>query len=163
MIATDVPVSPSVRRVITTTAGHYGVTVARLVGPSRAPSLILPRHVAMFVARSHTGESYPRLGLAFRRDHTSVLAGCRHVERMVAAAEPRLVVDLAAIRVGLAAPPVPSLETVTPPSPHQRTPATIDEIRRLLARQAEWTERQARAWERIAEALEDLSRGQSAR
>lgn len=60
--------------VIAVAADHFGVPRDRLVGPGRAADILLPRHVAMFVARQFTGASLPSIGQRFgKRDHTTVL------------------------------------------------------------------------------------------
>ena len=41
----------------------------------------------MALLRWSTGMSYPAIGRIFRRDHTTVIAGVRHYERHLAAAE----------------------------------------------------------------------------
>ena len=37
----------------------------------------------MYLAREHTGLSYPELGRVFRRDHSTVLSAVRKVERLL--------------------------------------------------------------------------------
>lgn len=45
---------------------------------------VLPRHVAMYLARKHTFCSLPMIGRAFAgRDHTTVLHAVRKVERLL--------------------------------------------------------------------------------
>jgi chromosomal replication initiator protein len=62
-------------------AAAFGVTVKELLGPSRLRRVMVPRQVAMYLARGLCGLSLPRLGAAFGgRDHTTVLHACRKVE-----------------------------------------------------------------------------------
>jgi chromosomal replication initiation ATPase DnaA len=37
----------------------------------------------MYLARAHSGLSYPELGNVFRRDHSSVIHGVRMIERRI--------------------------------------------------------------------------------
>jgi chromosomal replication initiator protein len=61
-------------------AAAFGVTERELLGPSRLRRAIVPRQVAMYLAREVGGLSLPRLGAAFGRDHTTVLHSIRKVE-----------------------------------------------------------------------------------
>lgn len=60
------------------------VSAAELRGKDRHKSIAYARHVAMFVARRVTGESFPEIGRAFGRDHTTVMAGVARVRGLVA-------------------------------------------------------------------------------
>ncbi len=72
----------SVEAIQKAVATKYGVAVEELVGASRRRELSQPRHVAMYLARKLTGSSLPEIGRKFGdRDHSSVLAGCRNVEK----------------------------------------------------------------------------------
>ena len=61
-------------------AAAYGTTEKALLGTSRLRPVLLPRQVAMYLARELTGLSLPRIGVAFSRDHTTVLHACRKIE-----------------------------------------------------------------------------------
>lgn len=54
-------------------AAHYKVDLADLLGPSRAQYLVRARHMAMALAYSATRHSYPEIGRAFGRHHSSVM------------------------------------------------------------------------------------------
>lgn len=58
----------------------FGVTQKELLGPSRLRRVLIPRQVAMYLARERAGLSLPRIGAAFGRDHTTVMHACRKVE-----------------------------------------------------------------------------------
>jgi chromosomal replication initiator protein len=69
-----------VPRIVKQVAAAYGVTAKELLGPSRLRRVMVPRQVAMYLARELSGLSLPRLGTAFGgRDHTTVLHACRKV------------------------------------------------------------------------------------
>lgn len=61
-------------------ARHFVVALADLQGVSRRKNLVLARHVAMFLARELTDMSFPELGEAFHRDHSTVHYGWRRVQ-----------------------------------------------------------------------------------
>lgn len=74
--ATGQDVAQIVKRV----AAAFGVPEKELLGPSRLRRVMVPRQVAMYLARELSGLSLPRLGSAFGRDHSTVLHACRRVE-----------------------------------------------------------------------------------
>lgn len=56
------------------TARHFRIGLQELRGGKRTPAVVLARHVAMFIARSLTGASYPELGQRFGgQDHSTVI------------------------------------------------------------------------------------------
>jgi chromosomal replication initiator protein len=61
----------------------FGVTRKELIGSSRLRRVLVPRQVAMALAREVGGQSLPRIAMAFDRDHSTVLHACRKVEEMV--------------------------------------------------------------------------------
>ena len=69
-----------VARIVKQVAAAYGVTQKELLGPSRLRRVMVPRQVAMYLARELSGLSLPRLGAAFGRDHTTVLHAYRKVK-----------------------------------------------------------------------------------
>jgi chromosomal replication initiator protein len=69
-----------VQAIVKRVAAVFGVTERELLGPSRLRRVLVPRQVAMYLARELCGLSLPRLGAAFARDHTTVLHACRKVE-----------------------------------------------------------------------------------
>lgn len=75
--------------VIRATAQHFTLRIADLKGRRRTKSLTLPRFVACYVARKLTRCSYPEIGVAIGRDHTSVLYAVQQVESRMDS-DPRL-------------------------------------------------------------------------
>lgn len=66
--------------IMRSTAEYYDVTIDDLIGPSKQRSLALARQVAMYLHRSMTDLSTPRIGEIFgNRDHTTVL----HAQKQV--------------------------------------------------------------------------------
>ena len=61
-------------------ADHYRVTVSDMLSKRRSRTVVLPRHVAIFLAKEVTNYSLPEIGRAFgNRDHTTVLHAYRKI------------------------------------------------------------------------------------
>jgi chromosomal replication initiator protein len=66
------------------TAKHYGVTVDEILSPRRSKHLTNPRHVAMYLSRVLTENSYPAIAREFkRRDHTTPLHAFKRISAVV--------------------------------------------------------------------------------
>jgi chromosomal replication initiator protein len=66
--------------VIKAVASYYGLKVADIKSGRRHKSLAGPRAIAMFLARQHTGDSYPDLGRAFGgKHHTTVISAVEKI------------------------------------------------------------------------------------
>lgn len=69
---------PSIARIVSVTARHFGLEPAAILGPGRSRSLARARSLAMYLARLLTGRSFAVIGRAFAgRDHTTVMHGTR--------------------------------------------------------------------------------------
>jgi hypothetical protein len=67
--------------IIHATARFYGLTVDRLKGPERLLSVAKARHVAMYLVRTITSESFPEIGRYFgARDHTTVISAVAKIK-----------------------------------------------------------------------------------
>lgn len=67
-------------------ANHYNVTRADILSSRRTATVVRPRQIAMYLAKSLTLRSLPEIGRRFGgRDHTTVLHAVRKIEGMVAA------------------------------------------------------------------------------
>lgn len=73
-------------------ARAFNLSVAELVSRERRQRVACARHVAMYLSRTLVGgerrvgaragrASFPRIGIAFARDHTSVIHACNEVGR----------------------------------------------------------------------------------
>jgi chromosomal replication initiator protein len=75
------PTILTVPGIIEAVASLFNLKSADLTGNKRTRKLTVPRHIAMFLARKHTGLSFPELGREFGgRDHSTVQHGCRKTE-----------------------------------------------------------------------------------
>jgi chromosomal replication initiator protein len=73
---------PTPQRIAQATAAYYSLPIEVLRGSRRTNNIALPRQVAMYLMRKHTGMSLTAIGEWFRRDHTTVLHGCAKIERL---------------------------------------------------------------------------------
>jgi len=60
-----------------TVAGYYNIRLTDLSSVRRTRTLARPRQMAMSLAKELTQHSYPEIGAAFGKDHTTVLHACR--------------------------------------------------------------------------------------
>lgn len=66
-------------------AKHYKRTVSDLVCSRRPAVIVIPRHVAIYLAKTLTPHSLPEIGRRFGgRDHTTALHAVRKIEAMIA-------------------------------------------------------------------------------
>lgn len=85
------PPTPSrsdlIRFRIEAVAKRHGLPLACILGARRTRPVSIARHEAYWEIKTTFGLSYPRLGVIFGRDHTSIMHGVRkHEERMGMAA-----------------------------------------------------------------------------
>jgi chromosomal replication initiator protein len=65
-----------------TVAGYYNIRLSDLSSPRRTRSLARPRQMAMALAKELTQHSYPEIGSAFDKDHTTVMHACRKISEL---------------------------------------------------------------------------------
>jgi len=64
-------------------ATHYSVSRADLLSSRRTASVVMPRQIAMFLAKALTPRSLPEIGRRFGgRDHTTVLHAVRKIDKL---------------------------------------------------------------------------------
>ncbi|MDH7500682.1 MAG: helix-turn-helix domain-containing protein, partial [candidate division NC10 bacterium] len=62
-------------------AEYYSLKVSDLKSKNRNKSVVIPRQVAMYLARSLTNSSLPEIGKMFGgKDHTTVIHACNKVK-----------------------------------------------------------------------------------
>ena len=74
----------SIRDVELAIAAHYRMSRDQMRAPNRARAFARPRQIAMYLAREITGQSLPRIGAHFCRDHTTVLYAMRRITGLMA-------------------------------------------------------------------------------
>jgi chromosomal replication initiator protein len=63
---------------------YYKIRFSELVGRRRSSAIVFPRHVAMYISRTLTGDPLKSIGDAFGgRDHGTVIHACKQVENMM--------------------------------------------------------------------------------
>lgn len=87
-----------VRQIQRVVASFYGVKLSDMVSSRRTGEIIMPRHVAVYLAKELTSKSLPEIGMRFGgRDHTTILFAVRKIARLVKIF-PELASDLATIK-----------------------------------------------------------------
>ena len=60
----------------------YSISTADLLGKSRNAKYVLPRHIAMYILKTHFGFTYSKIGAILNgRDHTTIMNGCTKIEK----------------------------------------------------------------------------------
>jgi chromosomal replication initiator protein len=67
------PIKIDVDTIIQVVSEHFKMPVADILGKKRNKEIVLPRQVAMYLAREMGQMSYPDIGRAFGRDYTTVI------------------------------------------------------------------------------------------
>ncbi|HOX91556.1 MAG TPA: helix-turn-helix domain-containing protein, partial [Spirochaetales bacterium] len=74
----------TIDHIIRTVAEQFKVTSNDLKGKKRTKTIVLPRQVAMYIARDITEYSTTELGLEFGgRDHTTVMHSCQKIDELL--------------------------------------------------------------------------------
>ena len=62
-------------------ANMYNISVVDLLGNSRSAKYVLPRHIAMYILKTHYNLTYSKIGSILNgRDHTTIMNGCKKME-----------------------------------------------------------------------------------
>ena len=62
---------------------HYEIKMEDMLGKKRTKNIAVPRQIAMYLCRTMTDTSLPRIGSQFGgRDHTTVMHAMDHIEKM---------------------------------------------------------------------------------
>ncbi len=73
-----------ISRILAAVAAHYDVEVAEILAHRRTAHLVIPRQVAVYLAKALTGRSLPDIGRRFGgRDHTTILHGVRKIAALM--------------------------------------------------------------------------------
>ena len=82
--AVAAPAPVPVETIVERSAEYFGLTPGALLGSQREKVACTARAVAMFLARRHTGMSFPEIGRAMgNKNHSTVIAACQRVETQV--------------------------------------------------------------------------------
>ncbi len=76
--------STSVESVQETVCKAFSISMSQMKGSGRKQAYVLPRQVAMYLCRTGLNSSLPEIGEQFgNRDHTTALAACRKIEKLL--------------------------------------------------------------------------------
>ena len=76
--------SYDINRIQKAVASYYNVTVEDLKSKKRVATIAFPRHIAIYLSRQLTDESFPRIGMEFGgRDHSTVMSSCEKIENEI--------------------------------------------------------------------------------
>lgn len=82
------PIEPKrvrIERIQRIVAKHFNVTKQEIVSSRRTRSIVRPRQISMYLAKTMTNRSFPDIGRRFGgRDHTTVLHAVRKIESLMA-------------------------------------------------------------------------------
>lgn len=93
----------SIRAIIKVVAEHYSTPPLEIISSRRAASVVIPRHVAIYLSRVLTTHSFPEIGRRFGgRDHTTALYAARKIQRLLDQGDAALAADIEAIKSRLA-------------------------------------------------------------
>lgn len=95
------PTRTTVAHIAQATSRHYGVTVLDIYGEFRDATIVLPRHVVMYLAREMSGYSFPRIAQALERDHTTIMHAYRKIKARLKS-DKKLRADIEAIKQRMA-------------------------------------------------------------
>jgi len=74
----------SIHKIQKVVAEFFQVTVEDLKSKKRSSNLTFPRQVAMYLCRTITNESFPKIGTEFGgKDHSTVMHSCAKIERAI--------------------------------------------------------------------------------
>ena len=62
---------------------YYQITNAEMMGSKRSHNIVLPRQVAMYLTRSLTDLSLPKIGEAFNKDHSTVIHANTKIQKVM--------------------------------------------------------------------------------
>ena len=87
--------APRLAEIMTVVARNFGVATRSISGEHRNASLVLPRQVVYYLGHKY-GHSYPKIGRACDKDHTTVLYGVKKISDRLAA-DPKLAEQIVVI------------------------------------------------------------------
>lgn len=75
---------PSFDQILDSVSKHYQIAVGEIRGLSRKAPIAHARHVAVYITREITGDSWKHIGALFgNRDHTSMMHGYRKIRELM--------------------------------------------------------------------------------
>jgi hypothetical protein len=92
-------------RILGVVSRYYDVSVQLIRSDIRQAWVVRPRQVVAYLCRQLTTYSYPQIGRALRKDHTSALSAVHRVQKLLAEGDAQLAQEIESIRKQLEAVP----------------------------------------------------------
>lgn len=74
----------TVKKLLSSVAEFYGISMSDLLGASRKKELVVPRQITMFLMREELKSSYPNIGQSLGgRDHTTAMHACIKITEII--------------------------------------------------------------------------------
>ena len=74
----------SIEEIIKRTADYYKINSKDILSRKKTRNVVVPRQIAMYLARTITQESFPEIGSKFGgKDHATVMHSCRKIEKEI--------------------------------------------------------------------------------
>lgn len=97
-VITDVRL-PSVAAIVFAAATHFGFSVEEIKSARRSADLMKPRHIAMYLAREMTVQSFPQIGKVFGgRDHSTIVHAYFKMRDLIEAGDEETIQAVEAVR-----------------------------------------------------------------
>lgn len=71
----------SLNTIIELTSTYFNISLDDIHSNSRSKHICYPRQIAMYLSRMFTEYSLPKIGEAFKKDHTTVMHSCEKIEK----------------------------------------------------------------------------------
>lgn len=84
-ISSPKQINLSIDTIIKVISEEYGLSTSDIKGKKRTKNVMVPRQLAMYIAREITEFSTTEIGAEFGRDHTTVVHSCQKIEEMIQA------------------------------------------------------------------------------
>ena len=68
-------------KILKSTSTYFGISLGDILGKSQAKEYVFPRKLAMYLCRKKLGLPYLTLGRIFNRDHSTVMANIKQIEK----------------------------------------------------------------------------------
>lgn len=74
----------SVEEILKKVSGHFNIKISDIKSPKRLKAVVLPRQIAMYLARQLTSSSYPEIGERFGgKDHSTIIHAIRKIDKLM--------------------------------------------------------------------------------
>jgi chromosomal replication initiator protein len=75
---------PNIAKIQKTVANFFGIKISDLLLANRSKQIVVPRQIAMYLAKKLTSESLPKIGQEFgNKNHATVIHAIKSVEKMI--------------------------------------------------------------------------------